>query len=320
MNSSISNSRRAIALFLVSAVATLLLVAAASELLLRRAVLPRDSFAAHAALFRSAQATDAAFGDSHMARDFSPPSPLFNLAYPSETVRDMDWKARDFFARNAARRVVLQADPHLFAPYRLDAQADPARRYAPDGAPIIRLFDGRLRPQLIAYWRSFLWSGFTLRSRETLTAQGALMSPGDLARRSSRRLLYEARARMREHRPVSDPGATQDGMAYRDLVRFLVDAGATVCLVTMPLSPAYLQAMEQRPDQDALQAWRANIAWFESVAAAIGGRYVDHRAAVMDLALFRDVDHLNAPGALVYTPLLLRDCFGIDAEGGTASR
>ncbi|MGE0155095.1 MAG: hypothetical protein AB7R90_20950 [Reyranellaceae bacterium] len=310
MNSSISSSRRAIALFFLGAAATLLLVASASEFLLRREVLPRDSFAAHAALFRAAGAADAAFGDSHMARDFAPPPAMLNLAYPSESVRDMDWKARRVFARTAPGRIVLQADPHSFAPYRLEAQSDPARRYAEDGGGAIHLFDPRLRPQLMAYWGSFLWSGFTLRSRERLTEQGALLSPGDLSLRSPRRLLYEARARMREHRPVADPGATPDGSLYRALVEELVGRGARVCLVTMPLSPAYLQAMAERPDRTALLAWGENVAWFGRLAAETGARHVDHRRAVTDPALFRDVDHLNGTGALAYSPLVMRDCFG----------
>jgi hypothetical protein len=310
MNSFTSSSKRAIALFAVGAVATLLLAAGATELLLRRAVLPRDSFPAHAALFRSASGPDAAFGDSHMARDFAPEAPMLNLAYPSESVRDMDWKVRRFFARNAPDRIVLQADPHLFAPYRLQAASDATRRYAADSTTTLHLFDPRLRPQLVAYWRSFLWSGFRLRQHETLTAQGALLSPGDLSARPSRRLLYEARARMREHRPVADPGATDDGRRYRALIEYLVDRGAKVCLVTMPLSPPYLTAMEERPDRAALQTWRDSLAWFKDLAAATGGRHVDHRSAIADLALFRDVDHLNGGGAAAYSPLLMRDCFG----------
>ena len=115
-----SEGRGPVALLAATFAGVALLLFSASEALVRTSVLHQDEFIAHAHLFMAARDTDAAFGDSHVARGFYPPKGMVNLAYPSEGIEHMDWKVRSYFADKDPGRVIVQADPHLLAPYRPD--------------------------------------------------------------------------------------------------------------------------------------------------------------------------------------------------------
>ena len=86
---------------------------------------------------------------------------------------------------------------------------------------------------------------------------------------------------------------------------YLADRGARLCLVSFPVSPAYLEALAgAEVEHDAA------IDFFRSVVPAGTGRFVDARAAVPDPDQFRDVDHLNTAGAQGFSARLLEMCFG----------
>lgn len=310
MSSSTSSSRRQLAVFGLVFALVLALIAAASEWLVRDQVLPQDDFRAHVRHVKASTAKDTAFGDSHVARGFAPPAPFANLAYPSEGVPHMAWKVRAYYKNRKPGRVILSADPHLFSPYRLAVPLGDYPSGFDGGLQGPAIFNPYFRSQLFAYWTAFVESGGRLRSTIERTANGALLSPGDLSRADPRRRLYETRFRVRVHRVVDGARLEKSFDEYRRLVKWLTDAGARVCLALFPLSPDYRRAYATvaRP------AWREArsrlIGRMKELAAATGARFVDHRAAVSAPRDFRDPDHLNGPAARLYGPRLVRDCFG----------
>ena len=308
-----THAAQALAHFAAGLVLTLLVVFGGTELLLRQKVVPQDTFQAQAALFHIAETGDAAFGDSHGARDFVPPAGMVNLAFPSESVDHMNWKARRYFQDRRPGRVIVQADPHLFAPYRLvNRLADYADEIARWGAARrgAYLMDNRYRPQLIAFWRAFFRSGGDLSSRVHRTDNGALLSPGDLSEKPPRVRRFEAYSRIGTHSQVAGP-ATRERMAtYAAMLGFLAARGAELCLVTYPVAPDYLQAFAEVAEPAAREERARTLAFFASEAARHGAVYVNHEAAVTGLEQFRDVDHLNGAGAGAYSRRLTEDCFG----------
>lgn len=326
MPSSISSSdgghgragRRALWRFATIVAVLLALFAGASEVLLRRHVVPQDSFADHVSLFRATVLTDAAFGDSHVARDFVPDVAMANLAYPSENIDQMDWKARAFFAGRAPGRIVLQADPHLFAPYRLTGRPEGySEKFDGTAGPPLGLYilDPRFRPQITAYWSAYLRAGGDLASKIVRTANGALLSPGDLSAKAPRARLFEARERILWHSQRDGDAVVASMRTYSALLDFLSARGAQLCMVSFPLSPDYRTAFAERADPLARRARASTLAYFAAEAERVGAVYVDHRAAIDELAHFRDVDHLNRAGAQAYSGRLLSDCFGKDDTG-----
>ena len=311
MNSSTSSSDRAALVVAAIALAGFLALVGASELFVRGHVAPVDNFRRHAAFFHGADAVDAAFGDSHVARGFAGEAGFVNLAFPSENIRQIDWKIRRYYASRKPGRVILQADPHLFAAYRLrvalghyaDAIANQGRT-----SPLYVL-DRRHRPQIIAYWHAALRGGGQLVSNVSFSPHGALLSGGNLARANPRNVRAAARWRIRQHQPVPRHRRAAAVDRYRKLVAWLLSRGAKVCLVSFPVSPAYMQALAETRNAQQMKRWRSAVGLFRSLGRLPGVRYVDHRRRVVDLAHFRDVDHLNRQGALTYRAQLLSACF-----------
>ena len=343
-------ARGALLRFAAICAAALLALTLAAEALLRFAVEPRDEFAAHARLLTGTAAhqsapgaqadappgapshappgapshapsgaiRSAAFGDSHAARGFVPPEGMINLAFPSEGIEHMDWKARRFFADRAPDRVLLQADPHLFAPYRLVSRlGDHPDRIAAAAAadPMrLRIADPRHRARLIGYARSWLAGGFALSSRIEVLANGAVLSPGDFSALPERRRALELARRIRVHSlgagPYIDRRRAELQARWSALMDALTERGARICLATFPLSPAYRAAMAAQEGKEGQAARREVMAFFAAEAARTGARHVDLRGLTDDPADFRDADHLNGAAALRLGPAIARACFG----------
>jgi hypothetical protein len=166
----------------------------------------------------------------------------------------------------------------------------------------------RYRARLLGYWRAYIRDGGTLNSRVERTASGALLSPGDLSEVPARRRLYDARARLRTHSPRSDPRLVDAKKDYAELLDFLIARGATLCLVSFPLSPDYHSALgELNPATRALR--EELLEFFRQQAKRVGARYVDDQAKISDRTAFRDIDHLNGTAALEHGATLEAECF-----------
>jgi hypothetical protein len=317
MSSSISNSEQGLIKLTISFVVSAVVVFGASEVLLRYAVVPQDSFRAHIQLFNSAESSHAAFGDSHVARDFVPDSAMVNLAYPSEGIAHMDWKVRTYFNERQPGRVIVQADPHQFATYRLYGRlGNYPENFTEENPRRWQMFtlDPRLRPQLSALWWTFLTAGGKLESQIERRENGALLSKGDLSRVNPRRREFMARQRIDLHRR-GDPESTAALMAtYSQMLNFLHEGDATLCLVTLPLSPTYLQALDSRTSEPAKRSRHQLLEFFRNEAQRLGATYVDDQRSITARASFRDVDHLNFTSAPAYSRNLLRACFGAGGD------
>ena len=311
MNSSISNSRALFAGFFAAAALTFGMFVGASEWLLRAKVAPEDTLFKHVALFNSATAPYAAFGDSHVARGFDAAAPVFNFGYSSENIEQTAWKAERYLAQNPAPKVILlQADPHLFSSYRTGAGlAGYPEVFSREGGAGLLTLSAQFRPQLPALWRAFFLHGGRLRSEIEFTPQGTLLSPGDLSRWSVAQVDSFIRIRARLHVPVDGFEESADAAAYRLMVRRFLESGARLCLVAFPQAPVYRDRVIKQSPEAAAQFERA-LDFYRAFAADPRVRFFDHRMMFDDPALYRDPDHLNRTGAAKYGPVLQDVCFG----------
>ena len=281
----------------------------ASEWLVRAHVLPIEDFPAHRALYTATDVRNVALGDSHVARGFAPRREFVNLAFPSEAIPQTAWKARRYFSRRDPEKIILQADAHLFAPYRLSTRLGDYPKLFADGAPGLLITRPRYRARIVGYWSAFLRNGGALESKIERTGQGALLSPGNLSTVPERRRLYDARARVRTHRLRPHSQLSFAAAEYSALVDFLAARGAELCLVSFPLSPDYRAALAEAPEV-ARAMRRERMSFFRAQADRVGARYVDNQAVIVDRAAFRDVDHLNGTAAPHYAERLKSACFG----------
>jgi hypothetical protein len=314
MNFSIFSSDRALAIAATTALGFAALFGV-SEMFVRDQVAPQDNFRRHVAFFHRATAANVVLGDSHAARGFGGAPGFINLSFPSENIKRLAWKARRYFARRNPGRIILQADPHMFAAYRLRVPLAPYPAAFANGgrtAPVY-LLEERHRPKVIAYWNAALRNGGTLRSNVQFAGDGSLMSGGNLALQPARVRLLVARQRIRLHQPLLPVRRRPAEEIYRNLVRWLVTRGGQVCLVSYPVSPTYLREMTRAPTAAARKRWLQTLAFFRVLAGETGSTYVDMRRRYTNPALFRDIDHLNRVGAQKFAPTLVRACFGAPA-------
>lgn len=126
--------------------------------MLRTFVLPVDGFEQISSKMRASSIPNAAFGDSHAAavsnfddKDF------INLGLGGTTIRQMSERAHYYFSKVKPGNIIIEADSHLFADYRLEAQGVHVPESYASGR--LAVFDERHRRFMLDYWERFQAAG-----------------------------------------------------------------------------------------------------------------------------------------------------------------
>lgn len=311
MNFFISSSRNYLIAFGSILGILLVLVASGTEWLIRTQVEPNDSLYYHLQLFRNARTSNIALGDSHTANGFDASNDFMNLGFPNENISAIARKAAVYIKGKPAGRVILQADPHMFAAYQvkkdvgylsyLENQVSPSSVALSE----IRLLNDYHRPKVFAYWLAYLQHG-KLQAHDVIQPNGWLPSDGNWLAVNPEKRVSQARWRADMQRPVTDFATLTPARDYRDTVRLLVHQGWKPCLVEYPASREWLDST-----QDA--AFEKARAWYRALAAETGVKYLGYHAIYRERPeLFSNQDHLNPPGARAFTARVIRECFGAD--------
>ena len=317
MNSFTSSFRRYGILLSVLVAFVVLSFVAASEVLVRRHVMPNDIFSAHLNMFVRSSSPNAVFGDSHAAMGFTGVPGVVNLAHVSETIAMIDGKARIYFSTRPAGQVVLQADPNMFAAYR---DIDNVEGYISRFRPAENVFgwlakqfpamSSMHRTKLFDYWGVFLSEGRFI-SQYQLLGDGAIASSGSWEKIDPAKRQSEAASRVQKHLPEKIRGGVL-AAKYEDMVRYLVDKGAMVCLVGFPVSEEYRQVAARYPQ------FAEAKAFFSDLAAKYDLLYFDFWDAISDRNAFTDQDHLTPAGAAAFAARASEKCFGAVTGNGRA--
>ncbi|MGH7498490.1 MAG: D-alanyl-lipoteichoic acid biosynthesis protein DltD [Gemmatimonadales bacterium] len=304
-NSYTSSFRGYLGRLLLVTAGVLGLALAATVAMVKYAVEPNDRVIQSLNLVRRATGSDAAFGDSHFAWGFvgSPEFPTF--AAEGETVSDMELRVRYYFRDKKPGKVIIQGDPHTFAPYKLDRATHAYLQNLDDR--FWQRFVDHHRPYLGLYWERVLASGSfdVFRPKDELR-WGWIVGHEQWARVDSVERLGQASARVQRLTPVADFESNQFAASYRHTLEFLRSRGADVCVITTPVSYEYYKYSST----DSSTA--AALAFVRRVAKENGARYVDFYdlyAHPEFASYFRDMDHLNEIGAPRFTSKVLSACF-----------
>jgi hypothetical protein len=164
VSSSISSFRRWLIVFFALVLGAWIPFVAASEWMLRTYVLPVDGLEHISKKIRESSIPNAAFGDSHAAAvaDFDDKD-FINLGLGGTTIRQMSERAHYYFSKIRPGKIIIEADSHLFADYRLEAQGT----HIPESYASHRLavFDERHRRFMLDYWERFTAEG--LKAKES---------------------------------------------------------------------------------------------------------------------------------------------------------
>lgn len=158
MSSSTSSSRRWLQIFFGILVPVSFGYLVASEWLVRTEVLAHDNFEYISNRLQNSTQPNAAFGDSHVAAvpDYNTKD-FVNLGIGATTIRKMDQRVRYYFRDRKPGEVIIQADPHLFAEYRLQPEGE----YVPEtySSYRLRVLDPQHRGFMNSYWLAYLKKG-----------------------------------------------------------------------------------------------------------------------------------------------------------------
>lgn len=276
---------------------------AASEILLRRHVVPNDSFEVAREAFRTGGTPFAVFGDSRVESGLRGSAQLANLGTRSDSLETVLGKAEAWLARNPGGQAMIALPPQQFSSQRLGAdQSALLADFVSEEDAALHIFRHNYRRYLLEYVNVVLTDPEILW-RDPVPQTGAPAPQASFADKSDSEQKAEAERRIQHHTPIPGFAESPQAQTLRTRLQILRDAGAGLCLVTMPVSSAYRAAASVEPD------FAESRALFARIARDLTVPYVDLWNDYPD-SLFRDPDHLHHEGAAIVTPDILRRCFG----------
>lgn len=293
--------------------ATLVVCLLASVALVKYAVEPHDRVIQSLALVQRATARNAAFGDSHFAWGFVGSAEFPTFAAEGETIQDMELRVRYYFKNKRPGKVVIQGDPHSFAPYKLERATHAYLNHMDNS--FWQRFNDHHRQYLGMYWERVLYDGLDAFRQGNELRWGWIVGQEDWSAVDPNVRIGLASARFQHQTPAADFERLQMTESFRRTLAFLKGRGADVCIVTSPVSYEYFAYASRNAGTVAA------IAFFRQLAGRNGVRYVnffDLYAQPEFAGYFRDMDHLNQVGAPRFTERVLSACFGT-ASGPVAA-
>ena len=289
-----------------------------TELFIRYEVEPKDHFEQSIRVFYGSDKENVILGDSIPARGFTGRPEFVNLAFSGENARRMNIKARAYFQERKPGMVVVSANYNLF-----NRKAESTRgyehiyqHYSPKA---LRVMEPRHRERVLRYWEAILKNG-ELRPRGRVLPDGTLLSTNAeeyliYARQGPDELVTRATWMLGRGVPGPDFDTSVHAELYEDLMRFLKEKGADVCVVTFPVAPNFRPEMMKRP------VFARVHEYFARVAARHGFKYRNYWDAIDTPSDLMDEVHLTPSGARKLTDMIVRDCFGLEpVTSPTAAR
>jgi len=240
-----------------------------------------------------------ALGDSHPANALVSTVWLDNLGQASDNLSTIEGKVDIILmGRPNLKGVILQADPQVFAFYRLTA--DQAERVTnlrnAESATWLLI----LRPEYRPYLSSLAWSLIS-NPRRLISQTNTKPTPIEITTKNSDQWRRNVALRAQLHTPIPNLSEHNAALRYRTLVEYIMSKNIKVCLVAYPVSQLYRE-MTAEP-----AGFRAARNFFKALAEETGARLVDQSAAFPEDA-FNDPDHLLAAVAPAFTNVLHQAC------------
>lgn len=274
----------------------------AAETLLRRHVIPTDPFDTARALFHGPGTAIAAFGDSRINDGITNQSALTNFAMPGDSLATVLGKLDVWLAHNPDGRAIVGIPPQQFSQARLNAgQGKMLDDFLSRDEPMFQILRPNHRRYLLSYLQvviddpGILLRDAEARQSEATNSQTFADKPADAQR-------AQAQIRSQHHTPVPGFRETQAALQLRQSLNKLKNVSTHICLVTMPVTKAYRQAVAPEPNFAAARRFITDIARETGVFYLdLWSDYPDH--------LFANADHLRTAGAEVITRDILAKCF-----------
>jgi len=269
-----------------------------SEYIVRTIVAPKSDFDTLRERLHTTQAPYAAFADSHGARGLLDQSGFVNLSMGGDNLATILEKAQFFSKFTTTKGVIIQADPHHFATYRLNREQSALRDdLFKRKTPWLSFLRPVYRQYLLEYWQAFLLFSPTVVEPTQAIVRLTDLPPAEVAKTASIRAGLQT--------PIASFKQTEFANLYIRTVQTLQREGIDVCLVSFPISSAYQNAVKKEP------TYTTALEFYAGLAKQSRMKYFDLSSALGD-EQFSDPDHLNIEGAAALTKIVLNNCFDLN--------
>jgi hypothetical protein len=296
VSSSTSSSKGFVLAFVTVTLLGSVLFALGSEYIVRTKAIPRSNYEPFREKFHEMERPYVAFADSRGANGLRDTELLANFSYPGNNLETLIQMSGFIIRKTKPRGVILQADPHHFANYRMVSHQGPLLEdLFSTTDPLIQSLRPVYRQYLTGYWTSTI--------RELLEGD-AETAPSEVNHVSTEDRLRKATIRAQLQVPISGFSSSELAGSYRDAVTRLAASGLEVCLLTFPVNNHYRETVSTEP------LVGESLRFYDQLSEQTGTKRVSMWDRVDD-TYFRDSDHLNEAGALLLTDQALSMCFGI---------
>jgi len=274
-----------------------------SEFIVRTHVEPRDDYEDKRRQLHTLSVPFAAFADSRGADGLIAGDKFANFSMRGENIITILEKAKFFAHARRPAGIILQADAHHFASYRLVSdQAALRDDLFMRSSPWLQFLRPVYRQYLLEYWQASFNNVFAGTSEDT--ADDARHTTARLTGKAVAEVNNTASIRVQLQTPIMAFANTDFAAQYEQAIEDMQHSGITVCLVTFPVSQPYRQMAATQSSFDQV------LRYYEALATKLGVTHLNLWGALND-GMFSDPDHLNKEGAAALTKIVLEGCFGL---------
>ncbi len=285
-----------------------------TEWMIRNRVEPHDNVLENLRLMTRPDIQSIAVGDSHVALGFDGENQFFTVGFPGENLLDTQARIEFLLHNSQLKKVILQADPHMFSEQRLQ---DTPKAYLKNlnewlgmnpGAQsgFLRTLEPYHRGKLLLYWKTFLFGTFQ-------NAPYRIHPNGWIEMGQSWSKVPKIQRRERALQGMKTQIPASGGFQYQafhnlfnEIIDQLMEKGIDTCLVTFPVASEYYELAAQHP------AFQKEMELFDQTARSKELKYVNGFGRFAEekyISYFSNEDHLGPKGAKQFSAEVMEACF-----------
>jgi hypothetical protein len=305
MNLSIDFSNRSYLLVVLSAI---ILFLALTEWFTRYYIIPIPNtrpFQIHAVY--TGHNPNVAIGDSHIYRGFIADDYFLNLGRGGTTIPMMAIMLKQYFKNNRPGNVVIEASPQLFSVPHQRRGTLGYERYFNQNYNFLPFRLYAFEPGIGSHLKRVdSLESIRLIIGEKYTAQRHITLKGTWQDKPHDERVKSMLSSFNWQKPdMDDSTAAEYRAVYKDMIRYLKDRGAKVCMLRTPVEKSYFKYLSKDPD------YTRSLALFREIASEETVRYVEFQELDMAFGLdkFLNHDHLSPEASIQFSRLVREACF-----------
>ena len=285
---------------------TILLALGVGEWIVRSFIVPIPSTTPNQIyLIYTGTNSDIALGDSQIYRAFIANDDFLDLGLGGTTIPMMKIVAEQYFKYREPGRIIIEVSPQLLSEDYLHRDTQGYEGYFNQNYPLpIKIYI--LEPGIGSWIKNInSMDDFSRLIEDRKEGIMDLTVKGNWKKIDAQDRLIRTRNRVRKQEP--DILASQEAViTYEEMIGYLVERGADVCMFRTPVDETYLETIDANP------SFAKSLEIFQNIAIEYGVPYVDFQDLNYSFSLdkFINQDHITPIASADIAPLIYSACFG----------